>query len=105
MPQTGVANVDYAGLVGDKYAADVANYQNKMGGLFGLVTSGIGLLSDRRLKTDIRRVGTTDAGVPIYTYRYVWGGPVQMGVMAQDVPDAAFMTDSGFLAVRYEEVS
>jgi hypothetical protein len=44
MPQTGVANVDYAGLVGDKYAADVANYQNKMGGLFGLVTSGIGLL-------------------------------------------------------------
>jgi len=28
-----------------------------------------------------------------------------MGVMAQDVPDAAFMTDSGFLAVRYEEVS
>jgi hypothetical protein len=105
MPQTGVANVDYAGLVGDKYAADVANYQNKMGGLFGLVTSGIGLFSDRRLKTDIRRVGTTDAGVPIYTYRYLGQGPVQMGVMAQDVPDAAFMTDSGFLAVRYEEVS
>ena len=65
----------------------------------------IGLLSDRRLKTDIRRVGTTDAGVPIYTYRYLGQGPVHMGVMAQDVPDAAFMTDSGFLAVRYEQVS
>ena len=64
----------------------------------------IGLLSDRRLKTDIRRVGQTDEGTPIYTYRYVWGGPVQMGVMAQDVPDAAVMTPSGFLAVRYEEV-
>ena len=75
-----------------------------MGGLFGLASAGIGLLSDRRLKTDIRRVGQTDAGTPIYTYRYVWGGPVQMGVMAQDVPDAAFMTESGFLAVDYGEV-
>ena len=29
----------------------------------------------------------------------------QLVAMARDVPDAAFMTDSGFLAVRYEEVS
>jgi len=104
MPQTGVAGVDYTGLVRDKFQADTAAYQNKMGGLFGLASSGIGLLSDRRLKTDIRRVGTTDAGVPIFTYRYVWGGPVQMGVMAQDVPDAAFMTDAGFFAVDYGAV-
>ena len=104
MPQTGVAGVDYTGLVNQKYQADMANYQNKMGGLFGLASAGIGLFSDRRLKTDIRRVGQTDEGTPIYTYRYVWGGPVQMGVMAQDVPDAAFMTDSGFLAVDYAEV-
>jgi len=75
-----------------------------MGGLFGLASAGIGLLSDRRLKTDIRRVGQTDAGTPIYTYRYITGGPVQMGVMAQDVPDAAFMTDSGFFAVDYGAV-
>ena len=104
MPQTGVAGVDYTGLVRDKFQADTAAYQNKMGGLFGLASAGIGLLSDRRLKTDIRRVGQTDEGTPIYTYRYVWGGPVQMGVMAQDVPDAAFMTDSGFLAVDYGAV-
>ncbi len=106
MPQAGVAGVDYTGLVNQKYQADMANYQNKMGGLFGLASAGIGLLpmSDRRLKTDIRRVGQTDEGTPIYTYRYITGGPVQMGVMAQDVPDAAFMTESGFLAVDYGEV-
>ena len=104
MPQAGVAGVDYTGLVNQKYQADMANYQNKMGGLFGLASAGIGLFSDRRLKTDIRRVGQTDEGTPIYTYRYVWGGPVQMGVMAQDVPDAAVMTPSGFLAVDYGEV-
>jgi Chaperone of endosialidase len=104
MPQAGVAGVDYTGLVNQKFQADTANYQNKMGGLFGMLSSGVGLFSDRRLKTDIRRVGATDDGVPIYTYRYVWGGPVHMGVMAQDVPDAAFVTDSGFLAVDYGEV-
>ncbi|OYW51750.1 MAG: hypothetical protein B7Z29_21285 [Hyphomicrobium sp. 12-62-95] len=104
MPQAGVAGVDYTGLVRDKFQADTAAYQNKMGGLFGLASAGIGLFSDRRLKTDIRRVGQTDEGTPIYTYRYVWGGPVQMGVMAQDVPDAAFMTESGFLAVDYGAV-
>ena len=62
------------------------------------------LFSDRRLKTDIRRVGATDSGVPIFVYRYLGEGPFHMGVMAQDVPDAAVMTPSGFLAVRYEEV-
>jgi hypothetical protein len=103
-PQVGVAGVDYTGLVRDKYQADVARSQNAMGGLFGLGSSAIGLFSDRRLKTDIRRVGQTDAGIPLYAYRYIWGGPVHIGVMAQDVPDAAFMTDSGYLAVRYEEV-
>ena len=104
MPQTGVAGVDYTGLVNQKYQADMANYQNKMGGLFGLASAGIGLLSDRRLKTDIRRVGQTDEGTPIFVYRYLGEGPFHMGVMAQDVPDAAFMTESGFLAVDYGAV-
>lgn len=105
MAQGQVAGVDYTGLVQDKYKADVANHQSMLGGLFGLGSAGIGLFSDRRLKTDIRRVGQTDDGVPIFTYRYKAGGPVQMGVMAQDVPDAAFMTDTGYLAVDYARVS
>lgn len=103
-PQTGVGGVDYTGLVNQKYQADSANHQNMMGGLFGLASAGIGMFSDRRLKTDIVRVGHTDDGVPIYTYRYVWGSPVQMGVMAQDVPDAAHMDPSGFLRVDYSRV-
>ncbi len=43
-PQSGVSGTDYAGLVGQKYAADTANYQQKvqqqqaaLGGLFGLL--------------------------------------------------------------------
>ncbi len=107
MPQVGVGGVDYTGLVNQKYQADTANHQNKMGGLFGIASSVAGAIpwSDRRLKTDIKRVGATDAGVPIFTYRYIWGGPIHMGVMAQDVPDAAVMTDSGYMQVDYGRVA
>ena len=51
-----------------------------------LGAAGIGLLpSDRRIKTDIVRVGTLDNGLPVYRFRYKAGGPVQIGLMAQDV--------------------
>lgn len=103
-PQTGVGGVDYTGLVNQKYQADVANQQNMMGGIFGLASAGLGMFSDRRLKTDVQRVGQTDEGTPIYSYRYIWGGPVQMGVMAQDVPEAAHMDPSGYLRVDYSKV-
>lgn len=113
-PQTGVANTNFAGMVQQDYQNRLAASQGAMGGLFGLGGSLLGaagnaggfaaLFSDARLKTDVQRVGTTDGGVPIYTYRYVWGGPVQMGVMAQDVPEAALEDPSGFLKVDYSRV-
>lgn len=106
-PQASVGGVDYTGLVNQQFQADTANYQAKMGGLGGLFGAGLqaaGMFSDARLKTDVTRVGTTDGGTPIYTYRYITGGPVQMGVMAQDVPEAATMHESGFLMVDYGKV-
>lgn len=104
-PQVGVGGADVAGQINQNYQSQMQNYQNKMGGLFGLAGAGLSLFSDERLKTDIKRVGVTDGGVPIYTYRYVWGGPVMMGVMSKDVPEAASMTDSGYEVVDYSLVS
>lgn len=113
-PQTGVAGVDYTGLVNQKYQSDMQNYQSGLGGLFGSAGSLLGaagqaggfgaLFSDERLKQDVRRVGVTDAGVPIYTYRYIWGGPVQMGVMSKDVPGAVVPHETGFDMVDYGKV-
>jgi hypothetical protein len=40
-PQTGVAGVDYTGLVQDQYQAKLAAHQSKMGGLFGLLGAGL----------------------------------------------------------------
>lgn len=103
-PQTGVGGVDYTGLVNNKFQADSANHQNMLGGLFGLASAGIGMFSDRRLKSHIKRVGMLDNGLPVYSYR-MGNGPVQIGVMADEVemirPDAIIDHPSGYLMVDY----
>ncbi len=108
-PQTGVAGVDYTGLVNQQYQAKVQNQQNMMGGLFGLASAGIGLFSDRRLKKDIEQVGVYSNGLPIYEFHYIWQDedePLNLGFMSDDVkeimPGAVIMDDSGYEKVDYE---
>lgn len=103
--------VDVLGANALQQQSQLANFnaQNQfrsdaLGGLFGLGAAALPLLSDRRLKTDIRKVGKTDDGLNVYTYRYITGGPVQMGVMADEVekvkPEAVGEIN-GFKAVNY----
>lgn len=71
-------------------------------------SSGGGGWSDRRLKTDIRAIGQSPSGLTIYRFRYVWGGPIYVGVMAQDLlethPEAVIHTDSGYFMVDYDRI-
>jgi hypothetical protein len=64
-------------------------------------------ISDRRLKTDIAHVGTRSDGLKVYRFRYVWGGPEYVGLMAQEVqplyPDAVTQRD-GYLTVNYGRI-
>ena len=65
--------------------------------------------SDVRLKEDIREVGMTNAGLPVYTYRYIGEPTVHMGVMAQDVANSqphalGPLIDGEFMSVNYGEV-
>lgn len=79
----------------------------------GAAASGLGslsslaaLFSDERLKKNIKKVGKLDNGLPVYSYGMKSGGPMQIGLLAQDVekkmPDAV-MTDpaSGYKKVNY----
>jgi hypothetical protein len=72
----------------------------------GFGASLLPFLSDRRAKEDIRRVGQTDNGLPIYVYRYKGGDTFHMGVMAQEVeavqPEAVVERPDGLKAVRYD---
>lgn len=69
--------------------------------------NGIGSLarSDRRLKTNVARVGTTVFGLPLYRFSYLGGSEMFTGVMAQDVlgvmPGAVSRDASGFYNVDY----
>ncbi len=80
-----------------------------IGGLLGAAGSAKSLFSDRRLKTDIKRVGALDNGLPVYSFRYHGMPQVHIGLMAQDVervdPDAVSLHESGFKMVDYDKAS
>ncbi|SLN45373.1 hypothetical protein ROG8370_01939 [Roseovarius gaetbuli] len=66
------------------------------------------MMSDERLKTDIKRVGTSPDGFGIYQFRYKGHAELIQGAMAQDVqrlrPGAVSRHRSGFLMVDYGQI-
>jgi hypothetical protein len=89
----------------NQVAAAGANAQAQSTYASGLF-QGIGnaVKSDIRTKENIRKVGLTDGGLPVYIYNYIGSNLTQMGVMAQDVekvnPDAV-TEENGIKAVYY----
>jgi hypothetical protein len=107
-----IATTDYAGLVQQDYANRLQSHNDMWGGLLGLggsiAQAGIPLLSDERAKTDIKKVGKTDDGQKVYSYRYKHegkAGPIHMGLMAQEVekkkPQAVTTGKDGLKRVNY----
>lgn len=98
----------YAQGIGGLWGNSQTTTQKNNPGLLGVLGAGLqtaAMFSDRRLKQDIRRVGTRDDGLGVYDYRYIWGGPVHRGVMADEVaalrPDALAEPLHGFARVDY----
>lgn len=61
-------------------------------------------LSDKRLKHNYYVVGKSPSGINIYEFSYLGSNDRYIGAMAQEVGDAAFMTESGFYAVDYSKI-
>lgn len=110
-PQGNVQGTDIAGMYQNQYQGQLAGYNAGVAGNNAL-TSGLfslgsaALMSDRRLKTNVRRIGTHPIGIPLYSYDYVWGEP-GVGVMADEAaavrPEAVLRHHpSGFAMVNYE---
>jgi len=86
-----IPTTDTAGLINQNYQQKLQNYQQQqaqsqglLGGLFGLGASAI-KYSDRRLKTNIERIGVYANGLPLYAFEYIWGGGRTIGLMSDDV--------------------
>ncbi len=111
-PQTQIQPADLAGLVQSNYQAKMQGYSGMLSGIGSLAGNilGFGLSrSDRRLKTDIQRLGELPNGLGVYLYRFKSGGPFQIGLMADEVaqlhPDAVHVMPDGFLAVDYAKAT
>jgi hypothetical protein len=92
LPSGQAAGVNYGGLVGQQYQADMAQYNanqqqsaSTMGAL-GSLGGAMLMKSDRRLKTDIVPVSKR-GDLIVYAYRYLWDAPgtIRTGYMAQEV--------------------
>ena len=88
------------------YANQVAQYNAGMGGLYdlaGTIGSAAIMSSDRRLKSNIVRVGTHPLGIGVYEYDI--RGERQRGVMADEVltvmPEAVLTGSDGYMMVNY----
>lgn len=84
--------------------------QNAIYGAIGGLGGALGqaaIMSDWRVKNIHSRIGETPSGIPIYLFSYKFGGPVQMGVIAQEaakiVPKAVHDI-GGVLHVNYGEL-
>jgi len=92
----------------DQYGIQSANANAQNAGLYGMLGTAGGLagakfFSDRRLKSNIERIGTHPIGLPIYEYDIF--GEHQIGFMADEVeafmPAAVSVHPSGFKMVDY----
>ena len=112
----GAANANYQGQL-SAYNANQASNSGLMGGLFNIGSSFAGsptgaaalssFFSDRRLKSNIERIGTHDKyDIGIYSYEKF--GIPEIGYMADEVqkviPEAVTVHASGYKMVDYSKV-
>jgi hypothetical protein len=109
-----VAPAPIAQTTQNAYQGALNNYNQQVGsqnanttGLFSLGAAAVPLFSDRRLKSNINRIGTHKLGIGIYEYDIM--GRHEIGVMAQEVekvmPEAINRHHTGYMMVDYGRIN
>jgi len=106
LPYTGIQSL--ADVQSALFNGGTQKTSNGIGGVLqgaGSLASGVAMLSDRRLKTGIHKIGEFADGLGQYIWTYIWGGPEYVGVMADEVarlrPWALGPKISGYSTVNY----
>lgn len=110
IPTTDVASViaNNDKLKMNAYQEAQQNQGSMLSGLGGLFQGGASLfaLSDERAKTDKKKIGETEDGLGLYSFKYKGDDRTQVGLMAQDVkkkrPGAVKTAPGGLMMVDYE---
>lgn len=115
--QAGIASPDLQGAIYANYNAQMQQYNQAqanrsagLGSIFGALGSlgGAAIMSDRRVKHNIKRIGTLANGLATYVFSYLGEAKRHFGVMAQEalnvVPEAVGELPSGIMYVDYRKV-
>ncbi len=102
-----VPTTDNASIIANSDAARQNAWQQSqasMGSTIGAL-GGLFSLSDERAKTDKEKIGKTDDGMGIYSFKYKGSDKTQVGLMAQEVkkkkPGAVRKRADGLMEVNY----
>ena len=91
-----------------QFLAGIAEGTGALSGSTTTTTQPAGFFSDEHLKTDVKKIGKTNDGQPIYSYKYKGDNRTQIGLMAQDVekshPDAVGLM-GGYKTVDYKKAT
>ena len=91
-----------------QFLAGIAEGTGALSGSTTTTTQPAGFFSDERLKEDVKKIGKTNDGQPIYSYKYKGDDRTQIGLMAQDVekthPEAVGLM-SGYKTVDYKKAT
>lgn len=94
-----------------QFLANIALGTGTASGSTTTTTQPASFFSDRRLKEDIKRIGKTDDGLPIYSFKYKGDDAEQthVGFMADEVekvkPEAVGLHPSGYKTVDYAKAT
>jgi hypothetical protein len=91
-----------------QFLANIAMGTGALSGQTTTTTQPMPFFSDRRVKDDVKEIGKTHDGLPIYSYKYKGDDQTQIGLMAQDVekkhPDAVYDM-GGVKGVDYKQAT
>lgn len=94
-----------------QFLANIAMGTGSLSGSTTTSTQPAPFFSDRRLKEDVKRIGKTDDGLPIYKFKYKGDDTHQthVGFMADEVeqkkPEAVGLHPSGYKTVDYDKAT
>ena len=102
---------DASNTAANAQASAQAAQKAKTDAIGGAIGSGFellgGIVSDKRLKKNIKLIGKSPSGINIYMFEYIdtfFGEYIYQGVMSDEIPSNAIINNGGYDSVDYSKI-